>query len=267
MWGSISLSQGRLDGMNVPYIRTRTTQPGLSIVPISQVLSDDLNKNFEFDRTDPKTYKEYVDATVKYMEQYGENVGLLTRENIEKDYSQGILTLLVKLNRVSGWVPKGFQSPQGIMDRGFFNVGEDGSKNAVMEFDDDSFENNGVYFYCNQTNPDDNTNQYGIDEKNKMELSFSNGHGQDPFPSTNYGWIPDKEYVALNAAFAKGDGKKKKLKAPYVILKAKATNNKLQTSTCWSVTQNTQVQRNIDVGMFSFGFTDKGFPSKSDESE
>merc|ERR1712025_1396977 len=105
--------------------------------------SDNLNKNFEFDPRNSKTYKDYVDVSTNFINGYEENIkSQFTKEKIDEYYRQGKVLYFLRINKVLDWLPIGYNSVDEILRAGY--VDSQGKSSLTFEND---FQNKGVYFF------------------------------------------------------------------------------------------------------------------------
>merc|ERR1739848_28636 len=156
----------------------------MSMIPASKIIADKDNHNFVFNPTDEKSFEEYLKATTDFLAPQSLNIRKqFTEEYLRNHYAQGKVIYFIKLNKIIGWEPIGYPSPEAIVDAGYAN--QDGVPN--LQFKDDDFQANGVYFYCNTT------------RNSNLDIQFLkiDGHYRKGQSTGNHGWIPLNEYKML----------------------------------------------------------------------
>jgi len=250
-YGTLAWYQSTVEDGKVPYIRTRTGQPGMAIEPANSVIEDANNNNFEFDSGSPDTFAPYVDQSIKFLEGYSQSIkDQFPRKKLEDAMKQKSIYYFLKVNKINGWTPVGYHSAKQMAGEGYHH--EDGS--SVMSFDNESNKiqkEDGIYFYCNST-----TAGVTFEFEN---LNDYNTQLNRPNTPSHYGFITKKEYEILNKGFEERRKWEKigSLTTPFVAMKVSAEFTTKTKLACYSLARNIQVQRAINVGFYEFGFTAK----------
>ena len=250
-YGTLAWYQSTVEDEKVPYIRTRTGQPGMAIEPANSVIEDANNNNFEFDSNNPDTFAPYVDQSITFLEGYSQSIqDQFPREKLENAMSQKSIYYFLKVNKINGWTPVGYASAKQMAGEGYHH--EDGA--PVMSFDNESNKiqkEDGIYFYCNST-----TAGVTFEFENLNDYSTQLNRPNTP---SHYGFITKKEYEILNKGFEDRRKWEKigSLTMPFVAMKVSAEFTTKTQLKCYSLARNIQVQRAINVGFYEFGFTAK----------
>lgn len=258
-YGTIGWYQSTVEDEPVPYIRTRTGQPGMAVEPANGVIEDNNNQNFEFNINDEDSYAPYIDRSLAFLKPYGPAiVDQFSKEKLNNAVKDRSMYYFIKVNKVNGWLPIGYKSARQMAAEGYFkheNCNENGDaceEVPILSFDRENpiQREDGVYFYCNSTNSDV---KFEFESLNEYSVQLLR-----PETPGNYGFIGKAEYEKLNEGFQE---RRKwdaigSLTAPFVPVKVSWGNAVGKISmTCYSVAQNIQVQRHIWVGLYEFGFT------------
>ena len=152
MYFSLGMYQKGLENnYNGPKIMTRVDQPGMSAMPFNNILEDNLNKNFEFNPADSKSYQSYVDEIDNFINQYDANVqNQFNKKMVREFYSDGKILTFLRVNKVIDWMPVGFASSEQMVKEGGFKNKKDGAPSLDFSKNND-FQTNGVYFFCNSS--------------------------------------------------------------------------------------------------------------------
>jgi hypothetical protein len=247
-YGTVAWYQSTVEDEKTPYIRTRTGQPGMAIEPADSVIADNNNNNFEFDSSNPESFKPYVDRSIEFLSKYSPSIqDQFTEAKLKSAMEQKSVYYFLKVNKINGWTPIGYKSAKQMAGEGYHF--EDGS--PVLNFDENNKiqKEDGIYFYCNSTSD-------GVTFEFENLQDYTTQLIRPKTPKT-YGFISKAEYEKLNRGFEK---RRKweaigSLTAPFVALKVTAEYTTINKLACYSLARNIQVQRHINVGYYEFGFT------------
>jgi len=250
MYGSVTMYSDTLESRDTPFIRTRTSQPGLSAIPANMYIEDDNNAEFKYDTTDDKTFDAYINRTTEFLEGYPKMVqSQFSRAILQQYYRDKTIVYFLKVNKINGWLPIPYKSPEEITNAGYHNK----DKTPMLSFADNTFRSDGLLFACNATS-----------EGTKIEFIRMEGRLlRQNWLSSSVGFVPVNKYEDLNKKF---EDRRKwdeigSIKAPIVAIKVTAggvgTDNfpKREQITCFAIARNIQFQRLVRVGYYEFGFT------------
>lgn len=249
-YGTIAWYQSTVEDEKVPYIRTRTGQPGMAIEPADSVIGDNNNNNFEYDSNNPETFKPYVERTLEFLSGYSSSIqDQFPQEKLEQAMKEKSIYYFLKVNKINGWTPIGYKSEKQLAGEGYHF--EDGT--PVLTFDESNKiqKEDGIYFYCNSTSSGVTFEFENLNDYNTQLVR--------PNTPKDYGFISKKEYDILNKGFEERRKWEKigTLTAPFVAMKVTGTYTTTNKLACFPLARNIQVQRNINVGVYEFGFTAK----------
>jgi len=256
-YGSVGFWSGLVEDEATPYVRTRTDQPGMAAEPANSCrdkCKDANNLKYSFNPDKESTYageNSYVSTTMKFLEAYPRHVkSKFTEEMIKSAYASNAAIYFLRLNKIHGWEPVPYASPEAIaVDH------SDSEGNAYLTFEAGTFEKGGVYFYCAVAEDSKQKDATKID----VEFINMNGPGlKRPFHSSKYGYIPEKEFKDVQTEMKK----RKKIDPlgsnppPFVAVKVTSSGDRDQQQrfNCYSVAQNTQKDRQLGTGMVELGF-------------
>lgn len=243
MYGSVKLCEYKLDNRiqtNIPTVVSRTDQPGISIEPCNTYLDDNSNTDFKYEKSSDESFSYYLDASLAFLKNYPDSVEQQFNKKMLTDaYKNGEIIYFLRVNKVLNWSPIAYMSKGSAVAAGF---------EEMSQITDNTYNANGVYFTCTSS-----TNS----KIEFLKIGFFNG--QRSWDNKNVGYIAGSEFEGYKPPV---DGKTKACTGstcqghPFVALKVTATGENVQQKVdCRPVTQNIQLQRNINVGLVEFGFT------------